>query len=239
MPTPDLRAYLFDAKPHLLSPRVGDWLDQSKRFYAFAETYRDKIRKKLRDTRDREAGRDVGAELETAYLLTQDRRLTVEYEKCDAGTRCPDFTVHFTTSYAFGVEVTRMRPSAAQTLEASEARFSAHVAEKLGQMQAGMPNVLWVVTEALPAEGSADGRLDLAQAMTRLRMRAERQDSTLIGRHGLKDTATFFKFYARLSGVLLRMARDGETSQLHALWANPQAKYPLPAPLRTILQGLT
>ncbi len=236
MPTQDLRAYLFDAKPHLLSPGVGEWLARSKRFATFADTYRDKIRKKLRDTRDREAIRDLGCELETAYWLSQDRRLTVEYEKCaGGGARCPDFTVTYTTSYAFAVEVTRVRGTPGQAVSAAlnETRLISHVAEKLRQMQPGMMNVLWVVMD------EAGGTVDLGHAMAQLRQRAESKDPRVIERHDLGDTAEFFKVYLRLSGVVLRVAPAHGPSRLQALWSNPQAKHPLPPPLKTILQGLT
>ncbi|MCW5854140.1 MAG: hypothetical protein KIT87_28995, partial [Anaerolineae bacterium] len=171
MPTTDLRAYLFDAKPHLLSPNVSTWLTQSKRFQAFVEAHPDKIRKKLRDTRDREAIRDLGCELEAAYWLTQDRRLTVEYEKCAGRTACPDFKVTYTTSYTFGVEVTRVHDVADQTTaDGSETRLMERIADKLRQMQGGMINLLWVVM------GETDGVVDLAAVMTGLRERAERRD---------------------------------------------------------------
>lgn len=234
MPVTDLRAYLFDAKPHLLSPNVSTWLTQSKRFQAFVEAHPDKIRKKLRDTRDREAIRDLGCELEAAYWLTQDRRLTVEYEKCAGRTACPDFKVTYTTSYTFGVEVTRVHDVADQTTaDGSETRLMERIADKLRQMQGGMINLLWVVM------GETDGVVDLAAVMTGLRERAERRDPLVIGRHDLADTSDFFKYYIRLSGVLLRSGHDREPSRLLALWANPQAKHPLPPALKTLLQSLT
>ena len=49
----------------------------SSRFRAFAETYRDKIHKKLRNATDPDAVRDVRAELQTARLLLADRRFEV------------------------------------------------------------------------------------------------------------------------------------------------------------------
>lgn len=213
---------------------MATWLTASKRFYTFAETHRDKIRKKLRDTRDREAIHDLWCELEAAYWLTQDRRLTVEYEKCAGGTRCPDFKVTYTTSYTASVEVTRVRPVADQSApEISTARFMTHIAEKLRQLQVGMVNILWVVMD------ETSGPIDLASAMVQLRDRAERQDPSLIGRYGLADTSDFFKFYFRLSGITLRVTREREASRLDALWSNPQAKHPLPSPLKTLLQSLT
>lgn len=117
--------------------------------------------------------------------------------------------------------------------DGGETRLVSHVADKLRQMQPGLVNVLWVVLD------EADAGLDLAAVMTGLRQRAERGDPLVIGRHDLADTADFFKYYLRLSGVVLRAARDREPSRLLALWANPQAKQPLPPPLKTLLQSLT
>jgi hypothetical protein len=72
MLTDELFAYLFDGQPHPLSPAVAPWLASSRRFTAFATTYRDKIRKKVRVTQDQESRLDLRLELETAYLLLQE-----------------------------------------------------------------------------------------------------------------------------------------------------------------------
>jgi hypothetical protein len=72
MLTDELLSYLFDEQPHLLPQPMAPWLASSRRFTAFATTYRDKIRKKVRVTQDQESRLDLRLELETAYLLLQE-----------------------------------------------------------------------------------------------------------------------------------------------------------------------
>ncbi len=57
-----------------------EWMEASSRFTAFVETYRDKIRKKIRLTREPESALDLRGELDVAYCLLNDRRLAVAYE---------------------------------------------------------------------------------------------------------------------------------------------------------------
>jgi hypothetical protein len=76
----DLLTYLFDGQPHLLTEPLGMWLRSSRRFATFVTTFRDKIRKKLRVTQDQETLYDLRLELETAYLLLQERSLSLVYE---------------------------------------------------------------------------------------------------------------------------------------------------------------
>src|SRR5688500_16644627 len=79
---------------HFLRHRIETRLRASSRFRAFTEAYHGKIRKKLRDARDREAVEDIAFELETAYMLLGERRFELEYEPYRAvGTRSPDFAV--------------------------------------------------------------------------------------------------------------------------------------------------
>ena len=83
----------------------------SKRFRVFTETYRDKIRKKVRNTHDREGLLDLRCELGVAYFLLQEPRFTVQYELHGAGQRrAPDFTIIFKDHLAFHLEVTRLHP---------------------------------------------------------------------------------------------------------------------------------
>src|SRR5512142_2221918 len=106
----ELLAYLFDNLPHLLAAPMGTWLASSRRFAAFVDAFRTKIRKKLRSTQEKESLLDLRLELETAYLLLQERSLSLIYEPLPTGqVRGPDFAVSFTTSMTFMVEVTRLR----------------------------------------------------------------------------------------------------------------------------------
>ena len=81
MPTSDLLPYIFTNTSLPLAVQFADWVNSSPRFRAFAETYRDKIRKKVRTITDAEGYRDLQAELATAYFLVLERRFLV-------GQRC-------------------------------------------------------------------------------------------------------------------------------------------------------
>ena len=74
----ELFAYLFDGQAHTLASPMSTWLDSSRRFSAFASASRDKIRKKLRVTKDSETLYDLQLELETAFLLLQERALSLD-----------------------------------------------------------------------------------------------------------------------------------------------------------------
>src|SRR5262245_14508459 len=181
---------IFGGEAHILAAPLAEWMIASPRFAAFVETYRAKIRKKVRGMRDAEGLRDLQLELETAYLLLQAHQLTVAYEPYGTGkARGPDFAATFTTSVTFNVEVTRMRVSSRERskeglgdpadgtadspLEAQHeaGRLADIVCGKLGQMVPGMINVLVVV-----AESNAVLALDVGGAMLRLQQRAEHKD---------------------------------------------------------------
>lgn len=225
MLTDDLLAHLFQNQPHVLVPPIATWLTQSRRFAAFVETFRDKIRKKLRDTRDAENLLDLRLELETAYLLLQERTLSVSYEPQPVGrTRCPDYAVTFTTSSTFMLEVTRLRPRLPTQMMSDAERIADTVCGKLGQLMAQRSNVLLI--------GTADVSLtadDLRLALIQIQHRAERNDIALFQRHGFRDRTDFFAHYQRLSELLVRV------NAIPLVWINPQAKHPLSSKIRTAL----
>src|SRR5678815_3846242 len=110
MLTDELLNYLFDGKPHLLAESMGAWLTSSRRYASFVHDVRDKIRKKIRVTQDQETLLDLRLELETAYLLLQERTLSLAYEpQLAERVRSSDFAVTYTTSLTFMLEVTRLR----------------------------------------------------------------------------------------------------------------------------------
>lgn len=243
-PTDDLLAYVFDHRPHALQGGMAEWMGASRRFSAFVATYRDKIRKKLRGAHEREAVRDIGAELEAAYLLLQEWRFDVEYEKYGVGkARCPDFTATFRANTLFNVEVTRMRVSpgagrgdaedTAMVRQREAARLAELVCAKLGQLQPGMINLLWVVMDGAVASG-----VDVAEVMKSLKARAEAKDAQLFARHDFRDTADFFKAYLRLSGLVIRESEGDGVPRPATLWVNHQAQPPLSSALRTALDNL-
>jgi hypothetical protein len=108
-------------------------------------------------------------------------------------------------------------------------RFSDLVCSKLGQLLAQRSNVLLVGVEATPLSQS-----DIHAIMLRIQHRVEANDVSMVQRYGFRDRADFFNRYQRLSGILVRgmPLQAGDTVPL---WDNPQAKYPLPAKVRTAL----
>ncbi len=247
MQTDDLLTYLFDGQSNLLVQPMARWLASSRRFAAFATTYRDKIRKKLRTTQDQKSVLDLRLELETAYLLLQERALSLAYEpEQSKGTRSPDFGVTFTTSLTFMLEVTRVQTDkniAGETREQppaplpgillayppSGARLADAVIGKLGQLLPQRGNILLVAIEAPHLILS-----DIRNAMFTMQQRAERNDSTFLQGHGFLDRADFFRHYERLSEVLVRVPHL-EAAKSMVTWINPQAKHPLPSRVRTVL----
>ncbi len=246
--TDDLLTYLFDGQSHLLVQPMATWLASSRRFAAFASTFRDKIRKKLRTTQDQNGLLDLQLELETAYLLLQERALSLAYEpEQSKGTRSPDFAVTFTTSLTFMVEVTRVQADVKNTVdEAREpppapppgmmqasptlgARLADAVVSKLGQMLPQRGNILLVAIDAAPLTPS-----DIRTAMLTMQQRAERDDPAVLQGHGFLDRADFFRHYQRLSEVLVRVPYV-EATKAMVTWINPQAKHPLPGRVRNVL----
>lgn len=236
----DLMLYLFDGQPHLLAQPVGAWLTSSRRFTTFVTAFRDKIRKKLHIAQDEESLLDLRLELETAFLLLQERQLKVVYEPQQSGqVRSPDFAVTYTTSLTFMMEVTRLRAEPKSGVAASGSaiptdllfgqRLADSICSKLGQLQPQRSNVLLVGVEALHLTND-----DLRATMLRLQQRAERNDATLLQRHRFRDRADFFQQYRRLSEILVRGAQS-KTAVPLVVWVNPQAKHPLPGKVRTVL----
>ena len=223
----ELLDYLFDGKPHLLTEPVRTWLASSRRFSDFVASFRNKIRKKLRVTQDRETFYDLRLELETAYLLLQERSLRLVYEPEQAERkRSPDFAVTFTTSLTFMVEVTRMRGAGTQT---EGERLADAICSKLGQLLPQRSNIL-IVGVAVPRFTQSD----LQGIMLRIQQRAERSDPAFWQRYGFRERADFFRHYQRLSEVLLR-GSPLEAGQPLVVWINPQAKYPIPGKVQTAL----
>ena len=234
MLTDELLTYLFNGQAHLLAGPMATWLTSSRRFTAFVTTFRDKIRKKLRTTQDHETLYDLRLELETAYLLLQERTLNVSYEpEQSKQVRSPDFAVTFTTSLTFMVEVTRLRaaPSSdnALTLPLEGERLADAICSKLGQFLPKRSNVL-IVGMDIPRITQSD----LQAVMLRIQQRAERNDSAFWQRYGFRDRADFFHHYQRLSEVLVRGSKLQVKEPVVGL-INPQAKYPLPGKVRTVL----
>jgi hypothetical protein len=246
--TDDLLTYLFDGGSNLLLQPMGTWLTSSRRFAAFATTFRDKIRKKIRTTQDRKGLLDLQLELETAYLLLQERALSVAYEpEHSKGIRSPDFAVTFTSSLTFMVEATRVQadlknmagesreqppappPATLPAIPPLGTRLADAVVSKLGQLLPRRGNVLLVAVEAAHLMPG-----DIRNAMLGIQQRVERNDSTVLQGYGFLDRADFFRHYQRLSEILVRVPHADAANSM-VTWINPQAKHPLPGRVRTVL----
>lgn len=194
---------------HPLTSVLRRWCLESRAFLTFAEAHKSKLRKKVRQASDSKAQLDLLAEWATAQHFLSDRRFTVQYEPRRAdGGRSADLGVTFRTHTPFQVEVTRLRSGE------MELKLARTLADKVGQLAPGMPNLLLVV---IP-EGEQAAEL-LSSALK------------------LLNTANFPPELARefqrgrlrLSAV--RLASMDEHANLKALrlWVNAQAKHPLPA----------
>jgi|SRR5215213_6603302 len=230
----ELHTYLFDGQVHLLTEPMQTWLNSSRRFSSFVTTFRDKIRKKLRTTQDQETLYDLRLELETAYLLLQERTLSLTYEpEQSKQVRSPDFAVTFTTRLTFMVEVTRLRaaPSSEDSLipPAEGERLADAICSKLGQFLPRLSNVLIIGMDVPHLTQN-----DLKVVMIRIQQRAERNEAAFWQRYGFRDRADFFRHFQRLSEVLVRGSKLQAGGPVVAL-INPQAKYPLPGKVQAAL----
>ena len=100
---------------------------------------------------------------------------------------------------------------------------------KLGQLLPQRRNILLVGVEAPGLTQDT-----LRATMLHLQQRAERNDATIVQGHGFRDRADFFHHYQRLSELLVRGSHL-QTGEPVMGWVNPQAKYPLPSKVRTVL----
>jgi len=227
----DLIAYVFEGQPHLLSGELTQWMDGSSRFTAFVETYRDKIRKKLRVTREPESILDLRGELEVAYCLLSDRRLEVAYEPyASAKGRGADFAVTYRANLVFNVEVARMRAEESGVegidLPRKEERFLRILLYKLGQMQPGMPNLLVIHTRQELARS-----IDMSRLMQEIKTRVEGKDPSFYDLSRYASPAAFYKDFLHLSGILLWAAEA-------QLWVNKQARPALEEKVMRLVSSL-
>ena len=228
IPLGELIAYLFGPGDAPLAAEVGPRLVASPRFRAFAETYRDKIRKKARALREDEARRDFAFELAIAARLVEDRRFALEYESYGMDKRAPDFRVTFRSGTRFNVEVRRLRRRAPADALADPARITRAICDKLGQLPPSMINVL-----VLGADGPSSAADALAPAMLQLQERAAQKDEAFFQQRGFTGTRDFLRHYQRLSGALWLTGAPGALQA--SLWRNPQTRHSLPADLARAL----
>jgi hypothetical protein len=72
--------------------------------------------------------------------------------------------------------------------------------------------------------------------MADLKDRVERKEEGLYGRYGFEKPADFFKYYLRLSAILVRTPGSQGNRSIFILWLNNQTKHPLTSPIQTLLQ---
>jgi hypothetical protein len=223
----EILAFIFDAQPHELTGSLSGWAADSARYAEFLATYRDKIRKKLRVTKDHEAIEDLGLELQVPRWFLRDRRFTLVYEPYAAGkTRGADYAINFRTNFTFNLESTNVRGlNAAAKPGEIDQRLIEVTTSKLGQMQPRMANVL-LIQASLPLQsGSLDRHLSW------LTGRAAANDTTFFARHQVAKPGEFTKQLKRLTSVIAYSA-----GQERQLWFNPQPAVSLPPDLKIFLQ---
>ena len=225
----DLLEDIFAGERPALYADFESWVRGSRRFMAFAGSYRVKIRAKLKNVRDEGGMQDLRAELETAVLLLRDERFTLEYEKHAASKqRAPDFTVTFKTHTAFNVEVRHVRSldSDKRDSAARTGKLITVICDKLGQMPPSIVNLLWLTGD----QGMPEA--DLTSALLTLRRQAEGKADDFFARRGFDSAAGFLQQYRHLSGIVLRDAGQ------HTLWLNPLARHPAPPDIVAAIQRL-
>lgn len=215
----ELVQQIFEGQNAALSSPFKEWAASSRRFRAFAEEHASKIRKKARTAADADQLLDLRCELETAYLLLQNRQFEVAYEKlATGGGRAPDFSVMFRTHTPFNVEVTRPRLDVEMTGKLMES-----ICDKVGQMPGGMVNI--AVIYAPGAHGD-----QLAEAAASLRALAERKVEDYFTRRGFPDARAFIRQFQNLSAVVLKAG-------VTFIWTNSLAKKPVPDDLLKALRS--
>ena len=196
----ELIAYIFGGTSPTFAPLAARWLADSPTFQTFAETYRDKIRKKVRQARDEDSSRDLQAELAVAGWLLRDRRLALEYEPYAATGRGPDFGVVWRTHSHFTVEVTRLRDvPAAPDLAALAPRVAGTISGKLPQLPPSIANLLVLV-----ADSPADLAAILHAGLAYLAARAAADDDSFFARHGIPAARDYRRAISRLSALAIR-----------------------------------
>jgi hypothetical protein len=200
-----------------LGTELSAWLAESSRFRAFAETYRDKIRKKVRTATSPEALRDVRAELRAAHLLLEDRRIELAFEAYGSGRGGPDFTVTRRGERPVNLEVTRLRRPP------DPVAFSGLLVAKLHQLPPSVANALLVAVEASAADTA---NVDIA--IRSLRAKADTKDEPFFAARGFTGSRAFYDRFLRLGAVLV-WCEDASGDRRAALWTNRSARIGLPA----------
>lgn len=197
----------------LLTADLRAWVEGSRRFRTFAERHRDKIRKKVRATRETEPRLDLRAELAVAHALLGDRRIELAYEAHGSTAGGPDFTVSFRGHVAFDLEVTRWR--------GDPAALQRQLVNKLRQLRPGVANAILVAVDGTASPVPALEALlrDLGE--------------------GAPDRAREARTRLRRMGGVVAWAERRSGPERATLWTSPTARIPLPGPAaRAVLATL-
>jgi hypothetical protein len=229
-----LKSILGDLQP-FWAAQFEDWVRSSRRYRAFAETYRDKIHKKLRTARDEANLLDLFFELETVYRLLQDQRFVVEYEKYGLlKERAPDFSIAFRVNTLFNLEVTRLRMPQADALTSDELdnviarKLTDSVCDKLGQMRPGSFNLLLMISSLEISQAK------LLSVMRALRLSAEQKQEAFFVQYGFQDARDFLRQFQLLNAIVCRNLITNEW----ILWINSQARKSTPNELINAVQKI-
>lgn len=208
---------LFDDSPaDAMTEEILGWLAGSRRFRAFAEAHRDKIRKKFRGATDEDARRDVRAELAVAQLLLSDRRIELAFEAYGSTKGGPDFTVTFRGERSFNLEVTRLHR------QPNAAIHGGPLLAKLRQLPPSAPNAVLVAIE-----GDSAAAFDAAAATRSLRARADMKDDAFFTARGFDGTRGFNQRFLRLGAVVVWC--EGAAGDARAgSWTNRSARIAVP-----------
>lgn len=221
----DLLHYIFDGQRHTLYAPFDGWLKASRRFGSFAARHQNKIRAKVKNSRDPHGIADLGAELETAFIRLREQRFALAYGRYAATKqRGPDFTVTFKTHTRFNIEVRRLRTIDERADDESH-RLMALLCDKIGQMPLSIIN-MWLTGEQAPSQTR------LTHATRELRRLAADKAQTFLGRHGFKDTTDFLRRYNRLSAIIWRQMGA------RIIWLNSSVRHKTPPDLVKAIEQL-
>jgi len=109
----ELLQYICNGARNSVQRPLGTWMHHTAAFHVFVETYRDKIRAKVRNCGDEDCIQDLLWEREGGFLLSKNPQFAIQYEAYGTGiSRSPDYRVSNSTGTPFNVEARRIRESA-------------------------------------------------------------------------------------------------------------------------------
>jgi len=107
------------------------------------------------------------------------------------------------------------------------ARWSDVLCDKLRQLPPSSANLVVVGTDGSAAE------FDIGQAMSYMRLQAERKDAAFFARGGFTSASDFFRVFYRLSGIMLLSGWETLENCRLDTWVNALAKHPIPPDVLT------